>query len=101
MPCLTAVNASQNQVKVLPSCIEDIPLAELQIARNRLSAMAMTSSPTCCVGRNLLSFPRSLTYLDLSGNHLEWLPSGLAKLPALSTLILANNNIMTLARIMV
>jgi len=97
MPALMAVDASQNQIQSLPSCIGDIRLVELRMARNGLSSMALSSSPVCCVGSQPTPLANSLTYIDLSGNHLEWLPSGLAKLPLLSTLILTNNKMTTLS----
>eukprot|EP00584_Thalassiosira_punctigera_P001581 CAMPEP_0172535752 /NCGR_PEP_ID=MMETSP1067-20121228/7612_1 /TAXON_ID=265564 ORGANISM="Thalassiosira punctigera, Strain Tpunct2005C2" /NCGR_SAMPLE_ID=MMETSP1067 /ASSEMBLY_ACC=CAM_ASM_000444 /LENGTH=813 /DNA_ID=CAMNT_0013320697 /DNA_START=16 /DNA_END=2457 /DNA_ORIENTATION=+ len=97
MPHLMAVEASQNRIETLPSCIGDVPLAELRMARNGLSSAALARSPVCCIGKQSSPLVMSLTCLDLSGNHLEWLPSDLAKLPALSTLVLANNNITTLA----
>ncbi|KAL7538177.1 hypothetical protein ACHAXR_008833 [Thalassiosira sp. AJA248-18] len=97
MPNLSSVDASQNQIKSLHYKICDIPIVELRIARNRLSSMAMASTVTRCVGEaSLSSFATSLTSIDLSGNCLEWLPSIFSKLPVLSTLIVANNNIATL-----
>ena len=78
----------------------NVPLAEIRLARNRLSFASVASSPLCCSG-NIASSPlalaTNLTYLDLSGNDLEFFPSDLSKLPVLSTLLLSNNRIKTLA----
>jgi len=100
LPGLSSIEASQNQIEALPDHMANVPLAEIRLARNRLSFASVASSPLCGSG-NIASSPlalaTNLTYLDLSGNDLEFFPSDLSKLPVLSTLLLSNNRIKTLA----
>ena len=96
LPAISSIEASQNQIDALPDCLADVPLADIRLARNRLSFTTIASSPLCLASLSS-SLAMSLSYLDLSGNDLELFPSDLSKLPALSTLLLSNNRIRTLA----
>ena len=96
LPAISSIDASQNQIDALPDCLADLPLADIRLARNHLSFMTTASSPLCLASVSS-SLAMSLSYLDLSGNGLELFPSDLSKLPALSTLLLSNNRIRTLA----
>ena len=98
LPGLSSIEASQNQIEALPNHMANVPLAEIRLARNRLSFASVASSPLCGSG-NIASSPPALAliFLDLSGNDLEFFPSDLSKLPVLSTLLLSNNRIKTLA----
>jgi len=102
LPSLSSIEASQNQIDDLPNRLADVSLVDIRLARNRLSFDTIASSPLC-LSENILvatlasPLALNLTYLDLSGNGLEFFPSDLSKLPALSTLLLSNNRIRTLA----
>jgi len=95
-PNITCIDASHNKIEYLPSFIGDVPLVELRISRNSLSSLSLANSLTCCFKDTSSTFVRSLSYIDLSGNQLKWVPAAFSKLPLLSTLILANNMIITL-----
>lgn len=95
-PNVTRLDATQNKIENLPGFIGDVPLVELRISRNSLSSLSLANSLTCCFEDATSTFVRSISYIDLSGNHLKWVPAAFAKLPALSTLVLANNMITTL-----
>ncbi|EJK63551.1 hypothetical protein THAOC_15782, partial [Thalassiosira oceanica] len=94
---LTYLDAGQNNVRDLPDVLAKTPIVELRIARNQLSSRAIASSSAFRVGDPVSTFATTLSTLDISGNGLEWLPGALSTLPNLSTLILANNNLTTLA----
>ena len=97
MPNITCLDASQNQICSLPDFIGDVPIVDLNASQNRLTSMNLARTLTDCFGNAMSSFTRSLAHIDISGNHLEWMPSIFSRLPALSTLIIANNSITTLA----
>jgi Leucine-rich repeat (LRR) protein len=92
MPNLTSLDATQNQIDHLTECIGNLSLTELRLPRNKLSATSV-----CCIGQSASTLAMNLTCLDLSGNCLEWFPGCLAKLPVLSTLLLSDNLIQSLA----
>ena len=100
LPGLSSIQASQNQIKALPTHIANVPLAEIRLARNCLPFASVASSPLCGGGdiaSPLSALAMNLTFLDLSGNGLDFFPSDLSKLPVLSTLLLSNNRIQMLA----
>ena len=97
LPGLSCIDAAQNQIDSIPADIEDIELKELSLPRNRLTSLTLARSPICSIGNvTRSSLAMYLTHLDFSGNHLEWFPSGLSKLPALTSLVMSNNCLRTL-----
>jgi Leucine-rich repeat (LRR) protein len=97
MPNITSLDVSHNDIEELPCFVCDIPIVELRMAMNRFSSMNLARSLSKCLEDGPSSFVTSITYIDLAGNNLEWLPTALAKLRALSTLILGHNKVTTLA----
>jgi Leucine-rich repeat (LRR) protein len=94
VPNITSLEASKNLIEFLPKFIGDVPLVELLISRNKLSSSALAAT---LIEGTASVMAANLTYLDLSGNRLKWMPTALSKLPVLSDLILINNTITTLA----
>ena len=93
LPYLKSIEGSRNGITALPVGLSGLPLSALVLPQNGLSSSVIASGPLCSGPSRLTS---SLTVIDLSANKLNWFPSGLCPLPALSYLNLSNNNIYTL-----
>lgn len=86
---LHTLDLRDNRLKDLPSSMSNLGhLAELRVAANQLSSFPQSLCQT--------SLSRSLKTLDLSGNHLAFLPAQFGHLTSLVTLNLANNRLESL-----
>jgi Leucine-rich repeat (LRR) protein len=97
VPNITSLQASKNRIGFLPKFFGDVRLEELIISRNKISSASLAETLQSCNEGPASELATNLKYLDLSGNQLKWMPTALSKLPVLSSLILSNNSITTLA----
>eukprot|EP00592_Proboscia_alata_P005277 CAMPEP_0194365552 /NCGR_PEP_ID=MMETSP0174-20130528/13616_1 /TAXON_ID=216777 /ORGANISM="Proboscia alata, Strain PI-D3" /LENGTH=870 /DNA_ID=CAMNT_0039140315 /DNA_START=112 /DNA_END=2724 /DNA_ORIENTATION=+ len=96
LPNISSMDFSKNRLQHLPSSMGDLPLATLILENNRLSSEALHASPLCVLStKSKLS--QSLQHLNISNNHLAWIPAQLFRLPTLSTLVLSHNRITTIS----
>ena len=99
LPNLTRLDAGFNKLEGLPTNLGMLPLTVIELNRNWLVSESIADSALCRLGQQTTPsyLAEKLVHLNLSSNGLQWIPSGMMNLAALSTLILSHNRIKTIA----
>lgn len=93
LPNLTILDGHRNKLCTLPSNFSELPLRELYLQHNLIHAECLRDQLCPSPGSNLSN---TLTRLDLSSNHLDFVPGNLFDLKSLEYLNLSHNRIESL-----